>query len=346
MDTDSHIRQQTGFAGLLKEPGQISADDVRYFRSDVFRDGVVSPSEAEAIFALNAGVASKCPEWDAYFVEALTQYVVDEAEPRGYVTNDDAQWLIGCITRDGRVEPANELELLVKILDRAKSSPELLVGFALQVVTRAVLEGEGPLASGRLLQRGVIGEAEVELIRRILYAYGGDAGISISRTEAEILFDLNDRTWEADNHPAWRELFVKAIGNYLMAAATERASPRTEALAREEWLQDTGADVSSTLAGAFTGMGKMFSQSFWEDAFVTAHRQTEKAWAVRNARMQAQIAEAEKIGDAEADWLIDKLNKDGLIEENERALLAFIRNNSGNIAPALDSIMEQAAASH
>ena len=163
MNDDSHLRQRTDFAGLLKEPGHISPDDVRYFRSDVFRDGVVSAAEAEALFAMNAGVADKCPEWDAYFVEALTLYVVDQAEPRGYVTSDNAQWLIDCIARDGRVEPANELELLVKILDRSQSSPELLVGFALKIVARAVLEGEGPLASGRVLHKGVIGEAEVEL---------------------------------------------------------------------------------------------------------------------------------------------------------------------------------------
>ena len=345
MNSDSNLRQRTDFAGLLKEPGQISPDDVRYFRSDVFRDGVVSPAEAEALFAMNAGVADKCPEWDAYFVEALTIYIVDQAEPRGYVTNANAQWLIDCIARDGRVEPSNELELLVSILDRSQSSPELLVGFALQIVTRAVLEGEGPLASGRVLHKGVIGEAEVELIRRILYAYGGEGGASISRTEAEILFDLNDRTWEADNHPAWRELFVKAIGNYLMAAATDRAPPRMEALAREAWLEDTTPDVAGTLVGAFASVGKLFSQAFFEDAFVSAHRQTEKAFAARNARIEAQIAQAEAVTDTEAEWLIEKMNKDGLINENERALLAFIRHNTGSVSPSLELFMEQNAAS-
>ena len=85
-------------------------------------------------------------------------------------------------------------------------------------------------------------------------------------------------------------------------------------------------------------MGKLFSRAFIEDAFVSAHRQTEKACEARNARMQAQIEQAQQISDAEADWLIDKMNKDGLINENERALLAFIRRNSGSVSPALESI--------
>ncbi len=329
------------FAGLLETPGVISQKDVSYFRSDVFRDGVVSETEAKAIFALNSGVGEKCPQWNDYFVEALSLYVVEQAEPRGYVSHANAEWLIGCIGADGRIEAANELELVIKVLDRSKNSPELLVGFALQIVAKAVLEGQGPLASGLHLQKGVINEAEVELLRRVLYAYGGEAGISISRTEAEILFDLNDRTSEAQNHPAWRELFVKAIANYLMAAATDRAPLRTEAIAREEWLESDDNSIVQTLTGAFTGFGEMFSKSFLDDIFDGANEQVEKAWAARNARMEASIAQSESVNDIEADWLIEKLNQDGVIHDNEKSLLAFIRSNTSQIAPDLEALMDR-----
>ncbi len=82
MQTEIQNPYAAGFAGLLKEPGRIQPDDVRYFRGEVFRDGVISHAEAEALFAMNAGVAEKCPEWNEYFVEAITQFVVDQAEPR------------------------------------------------------------------------------------------------------------------------------------------------------------------------------------------------------------------------------------------------------------------------
>ena len=337
--------EDAGFAGLLETPGIISPMDVLYFRGEVFRDGIVSQNEAETLFSLNSGVGEKCTEWNQYFVEAATLYLVDQAEPRGHVSVANAQWLIDCLKRDGRIEPANELELLVKILDRAQSSPEMLVGFALNVIARAVVDGEGPLADGNELGKGVICAAEVEMIRRVLYAFGGDRAISISRTEAEILFELNEKTAGADNDPAWRELFVKAIANYLMAVSTNRAPSRTEAIAREEWLEDTDADVGATLIGAFTGFGELLSKGFFEDLFDSAHQQTEKAWAERNARMQADMALAEPVTDIEAEWLIDKLNQDGIIDESEKALLAFIRGNSSAIAPALESIIDQNLAS-
>jgi hypothetical protein len=106
----------------------------------------------------------------------------------------------------------------VKVLDRAKLSPVKLVRFALEQVKLAVTVGDGYLGharSNRRLSPGVIGEVEVELIRRILYAFGGDGNIAVTRQEAEVLFDINDATAEASNDPAWSDLFVKALANFL-----------------------------------------------------------------------------------------------------------------------------------
>jgi hypothetical protein len=337
---DLEGRTYNQFAGLLRNPEAITPEDVAYFRHEVFADGVVSRQEAEAVLSLNNGIQSKCPEWDEYFVEALSDYLVNQAEPRGQVSHANAEWLIEFVTRDGRLEPTNELELLVKAMEKAESSPELLVGFALNVVAKAALEGSGPLASGRQLEPGRIGAGEVELIRRVLYAYGGNKGISISRTEAEILFDLNDRTKDADNHPSWRELFVKAIANYLMAVATERQPSRIEAITPESWAERPDTNVSETLSGAVRGFGELFSKAFLVGLFDSAHEQSEKAWAERNARMEAAMAEAEQVSDVEAEWLIEKLNADGVISNNEIAMLAFIRTNGGRVSEKLESVIQ------
>lgn len=330
------------YAELLEELGRIGSSDVRHLRQEVFRDGVVSHAEAEAIFALNGAVADKCPEWAEFFVEALTDFTVNQAEPRGYVSLANAEWLVDRVSHDGHVDTVTELELLVKVLDRAKSSPDFLVRYTLNEAARAAVEGRGPLACGRHLKQGVIGEAEVELIRRVLYAVGGEAGISISRVEAETLFDLNDRTVEAENHPAWRELFVKAIGNYLMAAASYRAPPRAVALAREEWLEDTSVNIRDSVLGAFAGLGEMFTKSFFDDV-TDAHQQIEKAWAARNERVERAEAEAAVVGSDEAEWLIDRLGGDGVVHENEKALLRFIRDVSPNVDPILKPWLEKSA---
>ena len=330
------------FSGLLENPDRITARDVLYSRREVFRDGVVSRAEADAIFAIDNAVADRCEEWREFYVEALSEYAVNQEEQRGYVSVPNAEWLIERVSHDGRIDSLSELELLIKVLSKSSRSPELLVRFVLETVARSVIDGKGPLSRGRQLTPGVIGEPEVELIRHVLYAFGGEQGISISRAEADVLFDLNDRTIEAQNHPAWRELFVKAIANHLMAASTFKAPPRTVALAREEWLDEPSQGVGAMLLGAVTGMGQLLSGSLLGD-ITDSHGQIEKAWAERNARMEAEEAQASIIEDQEAEWLIDRISHDGRMHENEKALLRFLREESPDIHPSLKPWLEKVA---
>ncbi|MEZ5872322.1 MAG: hypothetical protein R3D32_10805 [Nitratireductor sp.] len=330
------------FSGLLENPDRITDRDVLYFRREVFRDGVVSRAEADAIFAMDNAVAERCDQWRDFYVEALSEYAVNQQEPRGYVSVPNAEWLVERVSHDGRIDSLSELELLVKVISKAQHSPEMLVRFVLETVARSVIDGEGPLARGRQLTPGVIGEPEVELIRHVLYAFGGEQGLSISRAEADILFDINDRTVEAENHPAWRELFVKAIANHLMAAATYKAPPRTVALAREEWLEEPSQGVGSLLMGAVTGFGQLFSGAILGD-IVDSHTQIERAWAERNERMEASEELNAVIEDREAEWLIDRISHDGRMHENEKALLRFIRDESPDIHPSLKPWLEKVA---
>lgn len=57
---------------------RITADDVLLLRGQVFRDVVVTPEEAESLFALDAAANEKCPEWPVFFVEAITDYIVHQ----------------------------------------------------------------------------------------------------------------------------------------------------------------------------------------------------------------------------------------------------------------------------
>lgn len=333
--------EKMDFSGLLASPGKVTPNDVLHFRREVFGDGVISRQEAEAIFAINIADADRCKEWTEFFVEALTDHIVNQAEPRGYVTVDNAEWLISMVSHDGHVEAATELELLINILSASRQSPERLVRFVLDEIGRAVLEGRGPLANGRELTPGAIGEPEVELIRQVLFAYGGEEGISISKTEAEFLFLMNDRTNTAKNHSSWREFFVKAIANYLMAAATGHAPSRAEALAREEWLADDGMDVTGSLSQTFSSFGSIFSRGFLDGIFDDAHTQIEKAWGERNRRREMAETEAGRITGSEAEWLIERLLQCGLVDENERSLLAHLHAESPNIHQDLEPVLDK-----
>jgi hypothetical protein len=193
------------------------------------------------------------------------------------------------------------------------------------------------MPDGRMLVPGVIGKAEVDLLRRILYAFGGGAGIGISRAEAEVLFDLNDRTAEAPNHPEWTELFVKAMANFVMCASGYAAPSREEALRHESFLDDTSVDV----AGFFRAMA-----SAGAGGILAAYRAPsgiEAAWAARNADRAAASAQAEAIDADEAAWLVDRISRDRAIHENEKALLSFIGRESPRIHPAIRNLIDKVA---
>ena len=108
------------YINSLKDSARIDADDVSKFRSEVFGDGIVSKHEAQALFALNDEVADSCAEWDAFFVEAMIDYCLNQAEPEGYLTESEADWLINQISKDGHIKSDTELELLVRLIERAR----------------------------------------------------------------------------------------------------------------------------------------------------------------------------------------------------------------------------------
>jgi hypothetical protein len=130
--------------------------------------------------------------------------------------------------------------------------------------------------SGASLQPGHVGKDEVDLLRRMLYAYGGSGNVAICRTEADVLFDINDATRTADNHPDWADLFVKAIANHLMADTATTCRRATW-----RWRAPNGstnppaAFFSRSMASGLTGI--------WQ-----AYRQPD-VWEERVARQQAAI---------------------------------------------------------
>ena len=112
--------------------GRIGPNDVLAIRRIVYENGEISADEASWLFDLNHAAREQCEEWRAFFVEALTDYTVYQAAPRGYVTDENVTWLIARIMHDGQVETDTELELLINVLEKAISAPGELSVFALQ----------------------------------------------------------------------------------------------------------------------------------------------------------------------------------------------------------------------
>ncbi len=110
----------------IARSSRISAEDVLAVRRIIYADGKISADEAEWLFELNDGAADQSPEWHHLFIEALTEYVVYQAEPRGYVSDENVRWLISRITRGVYVQTDTELELLINALEKAIVAPDPL----------------------------------------------------------------------------------------------------------------------------------------------------------------------------------------------------------------------------
>ncbi len=222
--------------GGLRERGSIKDTDVLRLRGAYYSEGRIGPDDAETLFALNDACPVQDPAWSDFFIEAVTDYVVHQMEPDGYVTAANAKWLMEHVARDGAVQTKTELELVVNVLGKSRWSPPSLTLFALEQVYAAVRDNAGPLRDARGIGSGTIAENEVELLRRILYAFDNDGPMALTEPEIAVLCRIDGVVEAAGLNGAWTELFVKALVNGIMVASGYRAPTREEALRREAWL--------------------------------------------------------------------------------------------------------------
>lgn len=326
------------FVAQLLLKGEASDEDVLQLRRQVFADGVVSLEEADCIFKLNDAFKTPARAWNDFFVQSLTNFFLYQQKPSGFITASDGDYLISRIWADERVKTANELELIVNLIDRAQTCPDKMKEFVIREVKNSVLNNDGPLRNGQFLKAGVIAVAEVDILERVLFGIAGEESLAISRNEAELLFDLNDATVEAENHPSWRRLFVKGVSNYLMSALSYTPMSQEERTAQEAWLMERG-----TTGGFFSKMGQSIMKGpvALLDA-ITAPVSSDRLWDEELKKRRTNEEISEQITITEADWVISRIGRDGILHDNEKALLSFIKDHARSIPAVLQPLMQKA----
>lgn len=309
---------------------RVTGLDVLAARAVIYADMAVSPHEAETLFQINDNVIDDCREWRELFIEAMTDHVVRQQEPRGYVDQAKADWLGEWIMADGKVRGETELELLIYVLEQAESAPSSLFELALHHVKDSALSpertaGDGPTLTGE----------EVDRIRRILYAFAGaGGGASISRGEAEVLFELNNAARGRPNDPAWKDLFAKAIGSSILCSSGYVAPDRAEAQRQEAWLKAPAGGIGGFYARTLGSLAK-------PDIFGSRERADDAVFWARNVRADAAAIAAAPVSDAEAQWFASQIGRDDMLDENEIALLQFVAEEADTIHPSLNNLIER-----
>jgi hypothetical protein len=295
--------------GAFASRQPISEEDVLKLRRNVWADGSISPDEAAQLFELN-DAAAPGNEWTDFFVEAMCDFLIARGEPRGYVTEADAKWLIHHISKDGRIDSHAELELVVKLLERADYVPESVKQFALCEIERTVLAGSGPTRRGGDIRPGQVDDSECALLRRLVFAAAGDGPARVSRSEAELLFRLKDATLGADNSADWQRLFVQGVANFLMAHQSySPISRETAARLEQPYRPDSLRNVLAKLGREPASLSEALSFESESD---------------RIAEHDAAAAQDAEVNSGEAEWLKRLVDGDGARDPMEQALLEFL----------------------
>jgi len=213
------------------------------------------------------------------------------------------------INHDGRIDTHAELELIVKLFERAEDVPQSLKRFALTAIQQTVLTGEGPTRRGGEIAPGRIDDSEVSLLRRLVFAPAGDGPAKVSRSEAEMLFWLKDATLGANNSTSWQQLFVQGIANHLMAHQPYAPSNAAESPLDNPRTQTPFRSVLEKLGRNRGLIGEIL------DGEDVARRLVDRdAAAARDAEVTRE----------EAEWLRTLLDADGARDPLEQALLDFL----------------------
>ena len=307
------------FASIARQATEdraISDDEVRALRRSGWADGKMSREEAEIVFATQRAIDKPSREWSDFFVEAIQNFVLNGSDPRGFASAEEAQWLISQVEKDGKVCSMTELELLVRIIERAQNVPETLKTYVLGVLEREVLEGTGPTRCGGDLSDTHVSAAEARILRRVVFGAASDRPAAVSRREAEMLFRIKDKTEHAANAPEFKRLFVQAVGSYLMGFASNTAQvSRERMLELDSFMNDNKASV-----GRFAmQMARSAPNAF---GMVFGRKQPFQS-------REELVAEDAVVTGDEKSWLDSQIDLNGKVDEYDRALLEFIAEETG-----------------
>lgn len=307
------------FSDLAKKTaadGQVSAEEILAMRRQAWQEGFISEDEANAIFELNRNIDSNNAEWVDFFVEAIGEYIVNQVEPRGYVDHNNAQWLISQIDADGKLCSMAELEVLLRVFERADNVPDRLKTFAIEKVEQAVLTDTGSTRDGGALEAGNVNATEAKLLRRAIFAPASERPAAVGQREAEMLFRLKDATLGADNAPEWKQLFVQGVANYLCGYSSSNSQiSRERAVELESFVADSSSSMGNFLGRmaktAPNALGKVFGRKAAAAELPTPIRAN-------------QVREMDEVTESETLWLDAQMAVNGHIDEYEEALLSFL----------------------
>lgn len=315
--------------------GSIKDSDVAKLQKAISDACELTESDAEALITLNKTCRVQDLAWSHLFIETIAEYLVNDAEPQGYLNAQNVGWLTAKLCPEGRVETKAELELMIQLLCRSCWSPESLSVLTLDQVRFAVETGTGPLRGAQPQGEKKITESDCETLRRILYAFGGDIGSAITVAEAKVLASIDDLVAASPPSFSFADLYVKVLANVALVGSGLKAPIREVALGRELWFETTGETEPDKMVEAMAKAGP--------SPILNAYREQSSedralAWI---ERQRTEIITGEPVSQDGVEWLCEQFGREGDRRFAERLLLAFLGRGHRALHPALQAALGQ-----
>lgn len=317
--------------------GAFSDDEVRGVRRALYGERAEIGEAFILLYEADQRRRSHSGEWSRLFVEAALEVALRETPPQGYFPPDKAQRVMDALGERGELRSDTVLEALVAIVEKAEEVPVAFSAYVLRRLKQAVVYSDGITASGERLTPGVIGLPELKLIQRVVWGAGAEGRLAVSREEAEALFDIADATAGAANCADWESFFAGAVGNYLIGATGRQPPSRERAF--EMWETPHKANALGAFTSIFTRARELSLGDVKGD--MARHRlsaQLEESHRADNEARAAAMAQAEKLTGDKAEWIVDRIRRNGALSAPESALLGFLEREAKQLPDAVRAL--------
>ncbi|MBO3760499.1 hypothetical protein [Ciceribacter sp. L1K22] len=196
----------------------LDAADMDRLRRYAFPEGLRSRRDVIALLGINNLCPVKCAEWRNYVIESVTLYLVDGSEPRGIIDDVWGRWLESLLASDGAIHSTLELEIVLHVLETARSVPEFLSTLALDQLRLAVCEDRGAYRHWRNNAGSGVGLDDLTFIYRILRGCVARGKVVLSAPQIEILTRIERETPAGRvHHPGWHDLLSAIVPSEVIA---------------------------------------------------------------------------------------------------------------------------------
>ncbi|MCJ7997913.1 hypothetical protein J5N58_25325 [Rhizobium cremeum] len=217
-------------ANVIAGKNRLSAEDILLLRKYSFPLGIRTTDDVVTLLALNNSCPDKCEEWNSFFIESLTAFIVEHCYPQGSLDDINVEWMKCVLSTGGTIETSLELAVLLHVIDVVPHVPPSLRVFALDQLRIALAENAGALSTERFPSDGITAYDLVYLDRVLRSAFDGGV-LRLTERERDALLAIEAAASKASSHVRWRDLLA-STGRDI--ASSPR--PKTEDLSNR-WLK-------------------------------------------------------------------------------------------------------------